>query len=355
VGVPFFAVASGSVANVTASVNTTTKFNTPDLGKSGSVFVTAVVPPGSLVPVQSAMNASGAAISSAATAADTFVQVNLTPSGWQLVNGQLVPYASGVLGEQLSAQTILKNTDTTNLKGAQFCLGYGASADQMIALGTMRVVATIPDPNATGAAAPSCIVAGPPVSYSLALPQGWSLLGNSLNQSLSVTSLFNDANTVTSVWKWDAGTRGWQFYTPLMDATALQIYATGKGYGVMSTIDPGEGYWVNAKAQPTLATQSGASFILTSPNLAKGWNLVATGNDITPTAFNTNLKSSLPGTGVTTLWAWDNPQSAWYFYAPSLEAQGGTALSGYIANKGYLDFSSNNKTLGNGTGFWVNR
>jgi hypothetical protein len=56
-----------------------------------------------------------------------------------------------------------------------------------------------------------------------------------------------------------------------------------------------------------------------------------------------------------TLWAWDNPQGAWYFYAPLLEEQSGTALSGYIANNGYLDFSTTNKKLGNGTGFWVNR
>jgi hypothetical protein len=31
------------------------------------------------------------------------------------------------------------------------------------------------------------------------------------------------------------------------------------------------------------------------------------------------------------------------------------ALSDYIANKGYLDFTQRSKTLGNGTGFWVNR
>jgi hypothetical protein len=366
VGVPFFLVAAGGITDSSAAVSTTTKFNTPDVGKSGSVFVTAAVPPGSLVPAQSPMSALGAssvsgggvkgAISSAATAADSFILIQLTSSGWQqVVNGQLIPYASGVLGDQISAQTILSNTDTTNLKGAQFCLGYGASADEMSATGRMRVVASIPDPNATGTAAPSCIIAGPPVNYSLSLPQGWNLLGNSLNQSLSVTSLFNDASTVTSVWKWDAGTLGWQFYTPLMDATALQTFATSKGYGVLSTINPGEGYWVNAKAQPTLATQSGASFILTSPSLARGWNLAATGNDITPSVFNTNLKSSLPGTGVTTLWAWDNPSSTWYFYAPSLETQGGTALTDYIANKSYLDFTQRNKTLGNGTGFWVNR
>jgi hypothetical protein len=39
--------------------------------------------------------------------------------------------------------------------------------------------------------------------------------------------------------------------------------------------------------------------------------------------------------------------------APSREAQGGTALSGFIASKGYPDFGS--KTQGGGIGFWVNR
>jgi alpha-tubulin suppressor-like RCC1 family protein len=360
VGVPFFVVSSGGISDHSATVSTKTKFNTVDVGTTGAVFVTAVVPPGTLAAASSPMSAAGSSgagkpASSAVTGSSSFVLINLTDSGWkQVTNGQLLPYASGVLGDQLAAQTILNNTDTTNLKGAQFCLGYGASAEQMAAAATMRVVASIPDPNASGAAA-TCLLAGPPVNYSLVLPSGWNLLGNSLNQSLSVSSLYNDANTVTSVWKWDADISGWQFYTPLMDAATLQTYAAGKGYAVLATINPGEGYWVNAKSQPPLGAQSGDSYILTGTSLAKGWNLVATGNDITPSEFNAKLKAGAVPASVATLWAWDNPQSAWYFYAPSLEAQGGTALSGYIANKGYIDFATANKKLGNGTGFWVNR
>jgi alpha-tubulin suppressor-like RCC1 family protein len=361
---PFFSAvsSSGSIVDSKPTVTNTTKFNSGDADKSGAVFITATVPLGSLAPAQSLMsalaasgvNASGAT-SSALTAATAFVLVQLTPSGWQqVVNGQLIPYASGVLGDQLSAQTILDGTDTTNLRGAVFCLGYGASAEEMSAAGRMKTVVAIPDPNAAGAITASCIV-GPPVSFSLLAPPGWNLMGNSLNQTISVASLYGDPNVVITVWKWDATQSAWQFYTPLMDVATLQTYASGKGYGVLSVINPGEGYWVNAKAQPMLGTQSGASYILTSTGLAKGWNLVATGNDITPAAFNTNLKASLPGTGVTTLWAWDNPSSQWYFYAPSLETQGSTALADYIANKGYLDFTQRNKTLGNGTGFWVNR
>ena len=288
------------------------------------------------------------------SAADSYDLLQLTPSGWQpVVTGQLIPYASGVLGDQLSAQTILNGLEATNLKGAQFCLGYGTSAEEMIASGRMRVVVTIPDPNATGVTTASCIVAGSttPLSYILSLPPGWNLVGNSLNQTLSVALLYSDVSTVTSVWKWDSGTSGWQFYTPLMEATSLQTYAANKGYGVLTTINPGEGYWVNVKTQPAPANHAGASFNLSSANLAQGWNLVATGNDVTPLTFNPTLGA----TPLTSLWAWDNPKSAWYFYAPSLEAQGATALLGYIANKGYLDFGAANKKLGNGTGFWVNR
>lgn len=359
-GVPFHVVSKGKITDSSALVTTTTKFNAADLGKTGAIYITAMVPQGSLVPAQNAMSAAGASGPGplAAGSANPSTLIQLTSSGWQpVVNGQLLPYANGVLGDQLAAQTILNGTDTTNLKGAQFCIGYGTSAADMIAAGTMRAVATIPDPNATNSGAASCIVAGTDatLSYGLIVPPGWNLLGNSLSQTLTVASLFGDPAAVTTVWKWDAASAGWQFYSPQLDAVSLQTYATGKGYGVLTEIKPGEGYWVNAKAQPALATQSGASFNLTAANLVSGWNLVATGNDVTPSAFNASLTATPPATGVTTLWAWDNATSAWYFYAPSLETQGSAALTDYVSRKGYLDFTAGNKTLGNGTGFWVNR
>ena len=185
----------------------------------------------------------------------------------------------------------------------------------------------------------------------LRLEAGWNLVGNSVNQLLSVASTYSDAATVLSVWKWDSGKSSWLFYTPQMATAELQAYAAGKGYGVLSTINPGDGYWVNVKVPPVPLTQSGAVFNLTAESLIDGWNLVATGDNVTPSTFNQSL-GSIP---LITLWAWDNPLGKWYFYAPALEAQGGTALSDYIAGKGYLDFKSASKTLGSGTGFWVNR
>jgi hypothetical protein len=174
-------------APVPAKLSTTITFNAPDVGKPGAVFVTAWVPVNALgtLGISAALNAQLSVTGTRdnphlAGATNTvhvnhgplvemdstgFVLVQLTSSGWQLVvNGQLIPYASGVLGEQLAAQTILqKDIDTTNLKGAQFCLGYGTSAEDMIAAGRIQVVAVIPDPNAASAATGSCLLTTMPV------------------------------------------------------------------------------------------------------------------------------------------------------------------------------------------------
>ena len=164
--VVLFAVAvSATITATSATISTKITFDPPDVGKTGAVFVTARVPSGSLAPAQSVLSASvlsavrPSSLASATSTATPLVLVQLTPSGWQqVVNGQLIPYASGVLGDQLAAQTILNNADATKLHGAQFCLGYGTSAAEMVAAGRMQTVATIPDPNATGPSTVSCIV-----------------------------------------------------------------------------------------------------------------------------------------------------------------------------------------------------
>ena len=187
---------------------------------------------------------------------------------------------------------------------------------------------------------------------------GWNLMGNSWSQTVAVASAFGNTAVVTTVWKWDTPSGTWQFYTPSLASADLQTYAAGKGYGVLSVINPGEGYWVNAKVAGTVVVPTGITFALPEGNILTGWNLVATGNNLSPPAFNRSLSAVPPSPGVvpinlTTLWAWDNAQASWYFYAPSLDASNG--LTNYIASKGYLDFAAYNKTLGNGVGFWVNR
>jgi chitodextrinase len=182
---------------------------------------------------------------------------------------------------------------------------------------------------------------------------GWNLAGNSSSGALDVVTAFGDANKVSTVWKWVVGGAKWAFYAPSLVGQALTDYATGKGYDVLTTINGGEGFWVNAKTAFTAQLPAGTAVTSTSfQSMASGWNLIAIGDNKTPSEFNALVGAATP---LTTLWAWDATLANWYFYAPSLEAKGGTTLTDYITSKGYLDFTTNNKTLGSGMGFWVNK
>jgi hypothetical protein len=357
---PFFLVANGGISTNSASVASTTKFNPSDQGKPGSVFITATVPTGALGTIAAPQSLPAVSVPKAVRLAGTtppgFTLIQLTPTGWQtVVNGQLIPYASGVLGDQLAAQSILSGTDTSNLKGAEFCVGYGANAQDMVSNGNIRAVATIPGVSTTA----TCVVGGN-ISIDINIVPGWNLLGNPVNQSIAMTDRFANPARVQSVWKWDTGRANWQFFAPHMEASVLQSYAASRGYTVLSEIAPGEGYWVNARAPANLGTLSGSAINLRQSSLTSGWNLVATASSVTPEQFNLSLSTTPPATGqvpinMTSLWAWDPNQSNWYFYAPSLEALGGTALSDYIDRRNYKDFKDSGKMLGNGAGIWVNR
>jgi alpha-tubulin suppressor-like RCC1 family protein len=194
------------------------------------------------------------------------------------------------------------------------------------------------------------------------LAMSWNLMGNSTNAPFTVASVFGDAAKVSTVWKWVPATNNWAFYSPaLTDGGAA--YAASKGYEFLTTINAGEGFWVNSLSAftaplPTGAALGTADFQDQSDpalnKLAHGWSLIATGDKVTPGVFNSRLglvPSTTTPVTVKTLWAWDSSLSSWYFYAPSLEANGGQA--NYNAGKGYLNFGT--RTLDPAMGFWVNR
>ena len=187
------------------------------------------------------------------------------------------------------------------------------------------------------------------------LGAGWNLLGNGSSTALDVASAFGDVSKVTSVWKWVAPTAKWAFYTPT-ETDRGATYAASKGYDTLSTVAGGEGFWVNAKTPFTATLPTGTAISSTSfKNMPSGWSLIATGDNKTPSAFNTSLNTTNPAPGqvpinFTSLWTWDTALSKWYFYAPSLEQSGD--LSSYNTSKGYLDFGS--KVLTPTGGYWVN-
>ena len=205
---------------------------------------------------------------------------------------------------------------------------------------------------------------------------GWNLLGNSVNAPISVATAFPIGTTnVSTVWKWE--TSGptlsgitypvWAFYTPTQ-SDGGKAYAASKGYDFLTTINAGEGFWVNATSSFTLPLPAGTAIASTTfadqvtgiNNLPAGWSLLATGDNPTPKFFANTISLNPPAIGaansLTTLWAWDSIHTNWYFYAPGLDNAG--TLTSYISNKSYLDFAgsatSAAKTLDPTTGFWVN-
>lgn len=190
-----------------------------------------------------------------------------------------------------------------------------------------------------------------PATVSYALSLGWNLVGNGVDTAIDVASVFSDTSRFVTVWKWVAAQNAWAFYAPSLAAQGtLATYLAANGYQPLTSIAGGEGYWVNAKAAGSVSLAGGNALGVTTLGsaLVKGWNLVSLGVTATPKQF-----SDAQAGGVTTLWAWNAAGSAWYFYAPSLDTSGG--LAAYVASKGYLDFGASGKTLGSGTGFWVNK
>ena len=194
-----------------------------------------------------------------------------------------------------------------------------------------------------------------PTQPNVVLAKGWNLVGNGGNTPMDVPALFGDANKVVSLWKWVKSgnapniTSGWAFYTPL-EADGGASIAASKGYDTLSVIQSGEGFWVRAN-EAFSVPMTAPAWILSdvfapgqSNALTSGWNLVATGEADTPSAFKETVGS------FKTLWAWNNSTNGWYFYSPALEASGG--LAGYLGKNGYLDFGG--LTFQPTTGFWVN-
>ena len=201
----------------------------------------------------------------------------------------------------------------------------------------------------------------PFANISLSISNGWNLIGNSFNNYLSVANLFGDSAQVLSVWKWDSTYSKWFFYSPSMTPISLSTYASNQGYEILTTINPGDGFWLNAASNFALQLPSGNAItnsnFLSTGNLAlrSGWSLISIGQTKTPSSFNNGLSIAPPTTGtiannLISLWAWDPVNATWYFYSPSLDSSG--SLITFLKNQGYEAFTS--AGLSPGTGFWVN-
>ncbi len=275
------------------------------------------------------------------------------------------------LGQVTSFNDTGLKPSTTYVYKVQACDSAGnCSADSgTVSISTQSMVSVTTTTTSTSTTSTSTTTSTTATTTSTTLQRtslvkGWNLIGNGAANTLEVSKVFGDTSQVTSVWKWLADKVSWAFYTPLMSSTQLQTYAQEKGYEVLTFIYPGEGFWVNAANDWTFSPNATGAKAVSSSDFAdsgnkallKGWSLIATGDNLTPAAFNLTLSASPPAAGVIpnnilSLWAWHASQTRWVFFAPSLQANG--TLETYLQSKQYLSFGTN--TLTPSTGFWVNK
>jgi len=180
------------------------------------------------------------------------------------------------------------------------------------------------------------------------------LLGNGTNTAITASTTFNNSSNVLSVWKWNSATTSWAFYSPSTDGGAA--YAKNQGYEILTTIKPGEGYWVNAASNFSISITDASNYSYTNFKsgatnyLPTGWSLISIGDGLSAAEFNAKIG---PGTGTipsntTSIWAWDTSSSNWYFYSPFYDSSG--QLQSFISAQSYKNFTV---SLANGVGFWV--
>lgn len=169
----------------------------------------------------------------------------------------------------------------------------------------------------------------PTVMLNLAL--GWNLVSSLV--PIDVPTTLGAPETFTSVWKWENNT--WAVY--LAGEESPGSYAAAKGFVQLTTINPGEGFWVNA-ASPTTVSLSGtpASGELT---FVSGWTLAGLKSQQALTV------ASLVAITPTIISVWKWTQDTW---AVALPAE--TTPGDYAASKGFITLEAINP----GEGFWVN-
>ena len=169
----------------------------------------------------------------------------------------------------------------------------------------------------------------------ISLVKGWNLISSPLQPtSTDTTDVLSGVSSCVSAWKWVGG-GNWAVY--LADGNnATETYAASKGFKVLSTINAGEGLWINASDADALNI-TGESPSSSSIYYEDGWNLVGLKE-----SGPKNITDVIPGDAVSA-WSWNASDMKWRVWLP-------TGLDDYCSSKGFDKLS----TVNNTDGFWVN-
>jgi hypothetical protein len=206
------------------------------------------------------------------------------------------------MGDQLAAQSILSNKNPTALVGAQFCLGYGESADEMVASGRMLPVGTLTAQNTfSSAATGSCnVAASAPASPLTGL--WWN--ANESGWGMSLTQIGSMAFVAWYTYD-PTGNPAWYVMSscPLVGSTC-----TGDIYNVMGGTPLGVPWNGSGKA----VSKVGTGTLSFSDDNTGSFNYTLNGvngsRNITRQMFGSG--TSQPAIDYSALW-WNESESGW--------------------------------------------
>ncbi|HUP30566.1 MAG TPA: hypothetical protein VM122_10370, partial [Usitatibacter sp.] len=137
---------TGAITPTVANIQADIQFPAQDIGKTASVFVFALAPAtvvhGASAPAEPGWMAKGAKAD--APVACVLAQLNSSGQLQQVTASSMQAYVTGVLSSQGQSITVLNGVATSQIAGATFYVGYGASSSAMLNNGVNRSVVTAP-------------------------------------------------------------------------------------------------------------------------------------------------------------------------------------------------------------------
>lgn len=171
----------------------------------------------------------------------------------------------------------------------------------------------------------------------LSLASGWGLVGSNLD-NVQVSSINN--SNVGTIWAWDSSSKKWKAHSSDGSvASQIDTLVNSGTFSPFTTLNKGDGFWVNAKSNTTLKLSGNVSN-QTSKLLNGGWNLIT----FSGTSAK-SIKEVFKNNGqIKTVWTYAN--GAWKGWSPS------SPINGLVATI----VGSNNiiTEIVPNVGYWIN-
>lgn len=171
-------------------------------------------------------------------------------------------------------------------------------------------------------------------SFSQAFGAGWNLAAVPYDQALTAARLMEKGAYFNAVWVMREG----QWHALAGNAT-LQAVLNGMGIPQIAGIEPGEGFWIQAKSAFSLSYVDAGSYSLLTQNrltaAGAGWHLLGSGSDITPA----QVVSAQPNAQI--IWGFKSGQ--WRVFSPS------AATQSHYTDRGVSVLTN----IAQGDGLWV--